>query len=95
MSVFIIAQDEKDGFTSPASAPAQHEREWWTAGLWGSEIQRRAADAEAGEILSLCLKYFASKWVESLHFGYVCTNTIAPEEWYGLHFQVSRGVMGV
>lgn len=32
-------------------------------------------------------KYFASMWVENLHFGYVCTNVIAPEEWYGLHFR--------
>lgn len=27
MSFFIIPQDEKDGFTSAASAPAQHERD--------------------------------------------------------------------
>lgn len=30
-------------------------------------------------------KYFASMWLENLHFGYVCTNIIAPEEWYGFH----------
>lgn len=82
---------------SQCHSPAQEGgMNCWVVRQWNTEESSRYW--RWGDPFSLSHekpKYFASIWVKNLHFCYVCTNIIAPEEYMGYIFQVSRGVMGV